>query len=327
MSKLTKIVSRTQSLTEYIMDRIRSIDGKKRFCVYNSSSNNPDYKRNYYFLRVLPKDEWRYSTFRPQVSFFETHGPRECLERSTSPVKIFCTGENVHSAVSPLASQYRDNCVEDAHLSLGFDYLDHPHYMRFPLWLLYFFGPEPDRNEVASKVRQFNERSFTKESFCALVATHDKTGIRSKLHDFFSVIGTIQCPGKFLHNDDDLGLKYGDDKAAYLEKFRFNLCPENDASPGYVTEKIFQALWSDCIPIYWGAERNPEPEVLNPDSFVFVDPANPSDAIRLVRELENNPVAYAEFKSRPKLLPGAADWICSTLSEAKERILTLAEQG
>lgn len=44
-----------------------------------------------------------------------------------------------------------------------------------------------------------------------------------------------------------------DDKAAVLARFEFALAFENTACPGYVTEKIFDAMCAGCIPIYRGA--------------------------------------------------------------------------
>ena len=43
------------------------------------------------------------------------------------------------------------------------------------------------------------------------------------------------------------------DKSDVYPKYRFALCYENAQVPGYVTEKIFDCLRCDCIPIYLGA--------------------------------------------------------------------------
>jgi hypothetical protein len=43
------------------------------------------------------------------------------------------------------------------------------------------------------------------------------------------------------------------DKVSTLAKYRFALCFENTAFPGYVTEKIFDCFVAGCIPIYLGA--------------------------------------------------------------------------
>lgn len=44
-----------------------------------------------------------------------------------------------------------------------------------------------------------------------------------------------------------------EDKTGVLGRFRFCLCFENCIFPGYITEKIFDCFFGDCIPIYLGA--------------------------------------------------------------------------
>lgn len=50
-------------------------------------------------------------------------------------------------------------------------------------------------------------------------------------------------------------------------RYRFALCYENVRDePGYITEKIFDCMRADCVPIYWGA-----PNIANsvpPDAFI-----------------------------------------------------------
>lgn len=43
------------------------------------------------------------------------------------------------------------------------------------------------------------------------------------------------------------------DKIACLQKYKFCICYENIALPGYVTEKIFDCFVAGCVPIYQGA--------------------------------------------------------------------------
>ncbi|MCX7304536.1 MAG: glycosyltransferase family 10 [Hyphomicrobiales bacterium] len=42
-------------------------------------------------------------------------------------------------------------------------------------------------------------------------------------------------------------------KADGLIPYRFSLIVENSREPGYFTEKLLDALFCDCVPIYWGA--------------------------------------------------------------------------
>lgn len=55
-------------------------------------------------------------------------------------------------------------------------------------------------------------------------------------------------------------------KRATLQQYKFSLCYENSIFPGYLTEKIFDALFAGCVPVYLG-----DPEVeksIPPDAFL-----------------------------------------------------------
>ena len=137
--------------------------------------------------------------------------------------------------------------------------------------------------------------------------------------DLVGSVLQISYPSDFRHDDDDLRGKYNNDKIAYLQQFRFNLCPENTNNYGYVTEKVFQAIQSGCIPIYWGNEGYPEPDVLNPEAIVYIDMRNPTEGLSLLKNLNEDPAAYADFISRPRSLPAAADAIYSYFERAEQK--------
>ncbi len=47
---------------------------------------------------------------------------------------------------------------------------------------------------------------------------------------------------------------YAQDKIAVMKRYRFPIVYENSRNiPGYITEKIFDAFSSGCVPVYWGA--------------------------------------------------------------------------
>ena len=78
-----------------------------------------------------------------------------------------------------------------------------------------------------------------------------------------------------------------------MKQFKFNICPENSRANGYITEKIFEAIISGCIPIYYGggtpntneAKQSIEPEILNPEAFIFYNGNNEEEAFAKVKEL------------------------------------------
>jgi hypothetical protein len=143
-------------------------------------------------------------------------------------------------------------------------------YIRFPSWLFSFFNPFDSKNIIMNKLQSFKKK-YKKSKFCALIADHDDTGIRTPLYELLSKIAPVDCPGKLFYNDNSLKELFIDDKARYLQQYKFNICPEDSVSPGYVTEKIFQALYSGCIPIYTGWNKDPEPDIINTNIILWYD--------------------------------------------------------
>ena len=45
-----------------------------------------------------------------------------------------------------------------------------------------------------------------------------------------------------------------EDKIEVMRKYKFSICYENAQDiPGYITEKIFDCYFANCVPVYWGA--------------------------------------------------------------------------
>ncbi|MCQ2577011.1 MAG: glycosyltransferase [Treponema sp.] len=325
---LKKLKERKLLVTE---KKISRKDNRLRYYVYGYSSNDPDFVKNYYFKDFLCLDDTklRPSPYKPQIRFFEVHGGknvRNQIKKMPHRFTAFMTGECVKSNMLPNVKYYADNCLNDADVSLGFDVIESDHYERYPYWLLCHFKPTMNRDEIAAKVKEFNSRKFEKTDFASLIASHDYSGIRENMVDAFSAVGKVKCPGKFRFNDGELKLLYNDSKEEYLKHFMFNLCPENDAVPEYVTEKIFDAFWAGAIPVYNGGDRNPEPEVINPEAFIFYDPENPQEAIAKVKELYENKNAYEEFMKKPKLLDSSVDWIYEKMQSVYKKYEIVLKQ-
>ena len=266
----------------------------------------------------------RISPYRPHVEMFSVLGGKRAIKDSRARRKVFFSGECVRSKTFSDWLRFGDYCLGDVDLALGFDHeglVDNPKYMRFPLWILYFFKANDSKDEIARKVREFNDRRFSKSKFCALIARHDANGLRTEIFESLSGIGRVDAGGRVLHNDDSLEREFGDDKDAYLRQYEFNICPENTRGDGYVTEKLFQAFSAGCVPIYSGCGLDPEPEVVNKNAVIFWEQgADNSESLALIRGLHENPEAYEKFLSanRP-LKEGAVDFVWRSLEELRRR--------
>lgn len=227
-------------------------------------------------------------------------------------VNIFVERENLHkpSMQGWLHRFLDDNRVD---LSLGFDYIDHPQYLRYPFWLMWdIFSPTAHYNEIKKQIDWMDSpsnHSYDDRKYCAYLCSHDDIG-RRKTFEQFSTIGHIDCDGKLFHNNDELKTIFGDDKLKYLRQYRFNLTPENTNYKDYVTEKLFEAIHAGCVPIYHGSDNNPEPDVLNNNAIIFIKVGEENkEAIETVKYLNSNKKAYLEFANQKRFTKEAPEII------------------
>jgi hypothetical protein len=251
-------------------------------------------------------------------------GPKQAIKLSKSHIKLFHTGENVDRY-----REYKDHCRNIADIAIGFDYKDEASYQRFPYWLEPFFSPETDHRIIRDTVANFVNKDICRDEdkkFTSLVCSHDDGKIRTILFNSLSKIDQVASAGKYLNNTSALREDFGDNKELFIGHYKFNICPENSNREGYVTEKVFQAIKSNTIPIYWGSNNNPEPDVLNKDAILFYNgPESLPGLNKQIEELYRNPKLYQEFLNQPRFQPNAAEYIShlfDSLYSKIQRILT-----
>jgi glycosyltransferase involved in cell wall biosynthesis len=330
--KLRKFISKLRDLKLYILKIINSFGiffsylHEFFISIFNKSiricfSNFRDVPHNYFLIplhTILNSHNLTYRMvkfYNPQIHFFSVYGRKKKIIKSNSLCKIFYTGENTNLEIEH--QNYKGNCIENVSLSLGFDYYNADNYSRLPLWLLYYFLPNYSRDDIRIKLDNFKKK-YSKIKFCSLIASHDKSGIRTRIYNEVSKINYIDCAGALLHNNDTLHKRYANDKAVYLQQYKFNICPENSISPGYVTEKLFQSLYSGCIPIYSGWSRDPEPDIVNPNIIIWYDSnddTNNTSFLNEVKKLHSDDNLYRSFIAQPFFCDTAVDKIYSMLQQ------------
>jgi hypothetical protein len=91
-------------------------------------------------------------------------------------------------------------------------------------------------------------------------------------------------------------------KLDFLDKFKFNLCFENATHPGYCTEKLYEALIGNTVPIYWGSPT----AALDFNSEAFLSWHDYQDDEKLIEkiiEIDNNEAKFRYMVSEPMLSP------------------------
>lgn len=276
-------------------------------------------------------ERYPYATF----SFFSTLGDIHLLRIdeflhpfAKNRKRIFFTGENVHHTVF---KDYSHNLLDRKHinLSLGFDTIDNLRYLRFPIWLLEMFPPQSTVDDIKHICDKLSHQKLddSRNRFCALVSGTstwlgtDSLEMRKKMVEKINVISTVDCAGRLLHNTDELKTRFGDNKAEFLKHYKFYICPENASVEGYVTEKVFHAIGSGCIPIYWGSKGNPEPNVLNHDAILFWNTDGDNTALlKHIEKLHNNDNLYRDFFSQPRLKADAWQVVANYFDQLEQHI-------
>lgn len=261
------------------------------------------------------------------LNFVSVDGYRGSLTYINDGPKVFFPVENLHDDRMNYADHLMYNQKID--LALGFDYFVEPNYMRFPLWLVYMFAPNASDEQIIKRCAELRYPDVTKKTkFASLVARFDWHGTRSQIYNAISHIDKVYCPSIVLHNDGELATIYNDDKEAYLKQFYFNICPENSDSYGYVTEKVFEAISSGCIPIYWGSLNNPEPGILNKDAIIFWNMnGDNAENVRKIEELYTHPTILKEFIKQPRLLVTAEEYILDMIHDLEAKLKKVIENS
>jgi hypothetical protein len=97
--------------------------------------------------------------------------------------------------------------------------------------------------------------------------------------------------------------KHFGNNGVLFQPYKYVLAMENDDIDFYMTEKIFFAYQAGAIPLYWGASSIVH-DMFHPDTFIYLDPANPQPALDRILEIERDPALYRQILRTPVLLRG-----------------------
>lgn len=257
----------------------------------------------------------------PPLHFSSVFGDRNSLIFSGRHVFYSC--ENVQDRFK----DYSDHLKGVADLRIGFDYIEDSDYLRFPLWLMYYTDPDshsPGKDFVKLMNREWRG---PRPIPCSLIARHDDrgngAGLRAKAGRSLEAITPVQYAGKFNNNSKALKRTYDNHTNYYLRDCQFNICLENSNHPGYVTEKVWRPILNGAIPIYWGSDLMPEPDVLSSQAFIPFNPESPEECAKQVEQLLRNQNHLEQFVNQDRTTTNAAEWIDSKLDELEFRLKSI----
>ena len=236
-------------------------------------------KTNNYFYNLLKEEFDVEISNNPDYLFFSVFGNQH---QNFKCKKIFYTGENV---APPLG--YCD-------WSFSFDYLDDSRNYRLPHYLLYDGYYELVRPKVI-------EESMAHRKFCNFVASNGACQERNDFVNQLSKYKKVDSGGRWMNN---IGYAV-QDKRKFQSEYKFSVAFENNAyRPGYewyITEKPFEPMTVNSIPIYRGGSKICE--YFNTKSFInFHDFRSEDEMIEYIIDLDKNDDKYLEMLNQPWLV-------------------------
>ena len=235
--------------------------------------------------------------------------------------KVFYTGENLDKRYLEMKDKFNTYALDYVDLSMGFDLINNKKYFRFPYWAWYHFPPEVTDEDIERTVDIWNSLNYEKTRDVVNVASHDHWNSRTIISNDVEKIVGVTYGGKWRNNTQELWTVFNNNKKAFMKSFKFNICPENTMTTGYVTEKIFDSIRTDCIPLYAGGGNYLEPQVLNHNAIVrwyIGEDKDNSDTIELFKNLYSDKKTYNEFKDQDVLLSSSKKYIIKMFSDLEK---------
>lgn len=196
-------------------------------------------------------------------------------------IKIFFTGENERPW-----DYY-------AHYALSFDHLDNGKQMRFPHYVLY----EYDHN-IMLRHKRTDTDDIDSKGFCSFVQKNPNAEKRNWYFHELSKYKPVTAAGPLFNNTNGVMPDGVVGKVDLMCDYKFALVFENATHPGYLTERLYEALCAKTIPIYWGSATAAID--FNPKAFLsWHEYQDDAAFISAILELDNDKDKYMEMYMQP----------------------------
>lgn len=230
-------------------------------------------KRDNFFWNLLSKHYDLEISEKPDILFYSYFG-REFTKYKC--FRVMVQGEN-----------WRPD-FRECDFAFSYDYIDDPRNYRLPLYAMYGDVNQLTRPKDPEKI------AHSKSKFCAFVVSNKFAVERINLFKKLSKYKKVDSGGKCFNN---VGGPVSS-KIDFIRDYKFTIAFENSSYPGYTSEKIFEPMLVDSIPLYWGnplVDRD-----FNTKSFLnFFDYGNLDDFIEKIIEIDLDPMLYLKMLSQP----------------------------
>lgn len=165
--------------------------------------------------------------------------------------------------------------------------------LNWPLFSIYY-----DLEKLKEKTNLITPEFVSeKKKFCCFIVTNPNGQFRNACYKSLSEYKKVDSGGKYLNNIGYVveGGHSSEQINKFIGEYKFCICMENSAFPGYCTEKIVQTMMANTIPIYWG-----DPTIqryFRPESFIWAQDIKAM--LAQVKILDNDSEAYLKKLQEP----------------------------
>jgi len=228
-----------------------------------------------YFTRLLTQRYDLEISDQPDYVFFSCVGKRY---RKFDGVRIFYGGENTRPELF------------ECDYSLAFDYWpNQARHLRLPYYAQALKAEDLLMPDVSA-----DEILASKTKFCNFVFSKPYCRRRNTFFKKLSQYKPVDSGGRHWNN---VGGPV-EDKLEFQRQYKFSIAFENSAYPGYLTEKLPEAVMAETLPIYWGDKLVHRD--FNPTRFLnYPDYGSDEALIERVIELDTDDEQYLEYLRQP----------------------------
>jgi len=209
----------------------------------------------------------------PQFIIFGPYGNDVPAKGNYIRIGYFC--ENINPDL---------NCCEWGFGVPSEDEINHPKYKR-----IQWHGLDPGCLLKSLSDNDIDRILQEKNKFCNFLYSNP-VPYREHFFKQLSKYKKVDAPGKSMNNMSPIDIGYDGDiwqrKRQFLTPYKFTIAFENYAYPGYQTEKLYDAMRLNSLPIYCGDEQITK--LFNPKSFLNVSSFIPTQKNQMINWLEKS---------------------------------------
>lgn len=208
--------------------------------------------------------------------------------------EVFKDKKWIHMSGEPFIIEHPDQ-----NLVISSYKIENEVYYSFGLHWLYY-------EKLVPNLLEHRLISNVPKKFCCFISSSVHPVVERKF--FYDILSKYKNIDSWGTHNNNMGSKLSYSFSSpqfreFLSGYKFMISFENCSKPGYITEKLFNPLLSNIIPIYWGSKD--ALQYINKDRIIYLEDMSEksvTDAIDEIVRLDKSDEAYLETVNKPTVV-------------------------